>query len=84
MPNTLLSNPADAFGRSAAAKRFDPDPVRLAVIVAVRHQFTNYDRFLLVGIERREARARVRSDVDGKLNQWSQANAELRTARDKS
>ena len=58
-------------GRSAAAKRLDPEPVRLAVIVAVRHQFTNYDTLLLQGIERHEARALVSSAVERKLGAWS-------------
>jgi hypothetical protein len=39
-------------GRSAAAKQSDPAPVRLAVIAAVRHEFTKYDRLLQDGIER--------------------------------
>ena len=58
-------------GRSAAAKRLDPEPVRLAVIAAVRHQFTNYDTLLLQGIERHEARALVSSAVERKLGEWS-------------
>jgi hypothetical protein len=58
-------------GRSAAAKRFDPEPVRLAVIAAVRHQFTNYDRLLLQGIERHEGRALVGGAVEKKLGEWS-------------
>ncbi len=65
-------------GRSAAAKRFDPEAVRLAVVAAVRHQFTNYDRLLLKGIERHEARALVGVAVEKKLEQWRQANAERR------
>jgi hypothetical protein len=58
-------------GRSAAAKRLDPEPVRLTVIAAVRHQFTNYDTLLLQGIERPEARALVSSAVQKKLGEWS-------------
>jgi len=57
-----------------AAKRFDPEPVRLAVVAAVRHQFTNYDRLLLKGVERHEARALVSSAVERKLEEWKQAN----------
>ena len=58
-------------GRSAAAKRLDPESVRLAVIAAVRHQFTNYDTLLLQGLERHEARALVSSAVERKLGEWS-------------
>jgi len=67
-------------GRSAAAKRLDPEPVRLAVIAAVRHQFTNYDTLLLQGIERHEARSLVSSAVERKLGEWSALNAERRTS----
>lgn len=62
-------------GRSAAAKRFDHEAVRLAVVAAVRHQFTDYDRLLLDGVERLEARALVSGAVERKLEQWSQQNA---------
>jgi hypothetical protein len=62
-------------GRSAAAKRLDPEPVRLAVIAAVRHQSTNYDTLLLQGIERHEARALVSGAVERKLGEWSAGNA---------
>jgi hypothetical protein len=58
-------------GRSAAAKRLDPEPVRLAVMAAVRHRFTNYDTLLLQGIERHDARALVSSAVERKLGEWS-------------
>jgi hypothetical protein len=57
-------------GRTAAAKRFDPEPVRLAVVAAVRHQCTDYDRLLQEGVERHEARALVSRDLEKKLEQW--------------
>jgi hypothetical protein len=57
-------------GRTAAAKQFDPEAVRLAVTAAVRHEFTDYDSLLLRGIERHEARWRVRSAVEKKLREW--------------
>jgi hypothetical protein len=67
-------------GRSASAKRFDPEPVLLAVVAAIRHQFTNYDNLLLQGKERHEARALVRSAVESKLDHWRRTDAELPTA----
>lgn len=69
-------------GRSAAAKRFDTEPVLLAVVAAIRHQFTDYDKLLLQGTERHEARALVRNAVESKLEQWRRPNAELRIAND--
>jgi hypothetical protein len=57
------------------ALRLDPGPVRLAVIAAVRRQFTNYDRLLLQGIERHEARALVSGTVERKLGEWSAGRA---------
>src|SRR5208337_2681207 len=68
---TRLSQIQRARRPLSAAKRLDPEPVRLAVIAAVRHQFTNYDTLLLQGIERHEARALVSSAVERKLGEWS-------------
>jgi len=58
-------------GRSAAAKRFDPEAIRLTVIAAIRHRFTDYDKLLLKGIERHEARALISSVVERRLQEWS-------------
>jgi len=59
-------------GRTAAAKQFDPDAIYLAVVAAVRHEFTDYDILLLRGIERFEARSLVCDKVDKKLKDWGQ------------
>jgi hypothetical protein len=61
-------------GRSAAARRFDLEPIRLAATASVRHRFTDYDLLLLRGVERAEARARVYDAVEKKLEQWSRQN----------
>jgi hypothetical protein len=58
-------------GRSAEAKRLDPEAVRLATRAAVRHRFTNYDDLLLRGMERYEARSAVASALEKKLREWS-------------
>ena len=58
-------------GRSAEAKRFDPEAVRLGTCAAVRHRFTNYDDLLLGVMERYEARSVVASEVERKLREWS-------------
>jgi hypothetical protein len=57
-------------GRSAAAKRFDEDAVRLAVIAHIRHAETPYDALLAQGYERGQARAKVEGDVVLVLRQW--------------
>jgi hypothetical protein len=57
-------------GRSAAAKRFDPEAIRFATAASVRHRFTDYDLMLLRGVDRAEARARVYHIVQKKLEQW--------------
>lgn len=58
-------------GRSSAAKMFEPAMIHLAVAAAVRHRFTNYDELLLGGVDRHEARARVRAAVERTLENWS-------------
>ena len=58
-------------GRSAAAKRFDPEAVELAAIARVRHAHTRYDDLLGEGLFREEARAEVRDEIDVVLKKWS-------------
>jgi len=60
------------IGRSSAAKRLDDEAVQLAVVAHVRHDETHYDELLARGVERREARNRVREDVDRVLSRWRQ------------
>jgi hypothetical protein len=57
-------------GRSAAAKSFDEEAVRLAVIAHIRHRETDYDELLGKGWFRHEARARVRDRVDQISQSW--------------
>ena len=57
-------------GRSATAKGLDEHAVTLAVAAHVRHVETNYDHLLSMGVDRFEARGRVRSTVDGVLSRW--------------
>ena len=59
-------------GRSAEAKVFDEEAVRLAVIAHIRHSETSYDELLASGHDRWEARALVQGEVDRKLAQYSQ------------
>jgi hypothetical protein len=57
-------------GRSAAAKRLDPEAIDLAVRAHVRHRFTDYDGHLMRGVERDEARAMVADRVEAILAAW--------------
>jgi hypothetical protein len=58
-------------GRSAAARSFDEDAIRLAVMAHVRHAETQYDSFLARGDDRWEARAQVGGAVEQVLARWS-------------
>jgi hypothetical protein len=60
-------------GRSAAAKEFDREAVRLAVIAHVRHTCTDYDDLLNRFGDRQLARERVRGDVEAVLRDWERA-----------
>jgi hypothetical protein len=57
-------------GRTAAARALDPAAVTLAVVAAARHSDTGYDDLLIAGVDRAEARDRVRGDVDQVLESW--------------
>lgn len=59
------------IGRSAAGRALDPRAIELAVIAAVRHQDTDYDDLLMSGMDRGDARARVRGEVDRVLGEWA-------------
>ena len=59
-------------GRSAAAKTYDEDAVRLAVLAHVRHTETSYDELLASGLDRREARRQVEDQVRSILTTWQQ------------
>jgi hypothetical protein len=59
-------------GRSAAAKRLDEKALHLAIAAHVRHELTGYDELLARGVERRDARERVRDQVDHVLEKWRQ------------
>ena len=57
-------------GRSAAGRALDPEAITLAVRASVRHEDTRYDEYLMSGMDRSEARARVRDEVQGTLDRW--------------
>jgi hypothetical protein len=57
-------------GRTAAAKVFDEKAITLAVVASVRHLDTDYDRLLMSGVPRAEARDRIRATIDRVLDRW--------------
>lgn len=57
-------------GRSAAAKEFDPQALRLAVIAHIRHEHTRYDELLMRHGDRQLARAEVRDAIEARLERW--------------
>lgn len=57
-------------GRSAAAKGFDEQAIRLAVVAHVRHTETSYDKLLAAGYDRWAARAEVEGAVAQVLDEW--------------
>jgi hypothetical protein len=59
------------IGRTAAAKTLDEHAVLLAVEAHIRHRETEYDELLGSGVERTEARERVRGGVDDVLRAWA-------------
>jgi hypothetical protein len=57
-------------GRAAGTRALDPELITLAVVASVRHRDTGYDDLLMNGVERSEARVRVRADVELTLERW--------------
>ena len=57
-------------GRSAAGRAVEASAVELSVIASVRHEDTDYDELLMSGVDRADARERVRDDVDRTLEGW--------------
>jgi hypothetical protein len=59
-------------GRSAAGRALDQEALTAAVIAAIRHRHTRYDRLLMASHDRGDARAAVRDAVDRVLDRWRQ------------
>jgi hypothetical protein len=57
-------------GRSAAGQTLQQQALELAVTASVRHQDTPYDALLMSGIDRSEARERIRDTVNNILDAW--------------
>lgn len=57
-------------GRSAEAKEFDPQAMRLAVVAHIRHEHTRYDDLLMRHGDRTLAREMVRAEIERMLVKW--------------
>jgi len=58
-------------GRSAAGRNLEEDALRLAAVAYIRHRHTDYDKLLMGGWERSEARQSVRCKIEETLDRWS-------------
>ena len=61
---------SNRIGRTAQAKKFSEEAVRLAVIAHIRHTETDYDALLMLGVDRFEARSEVKRKVMSTLCEW--------------
>ncbi|MGW1156642.1 DUF2293 domain-containing protein [Streptomyces sp. NPDC002513] len=57
-------------GRSAAGRTLSPDAVTAAVRASIRHLETPYDRLLMNGVPRPEARRHISESVETVLREW--------------
>lgn len=64
------------IGRTAAGRDLDPEALNLAIAAAVRHGDTPYDELLMGGMDRMEARAHVRAEVERVMAVWRESPAE--------
>ncbi|MEU5072298.1 DUF2293 domain-containing protein [Streptomyces asoensis] len=62
-------------GRSAAGRALSETAVVSAVVASVRHLDTPYDRLLMSGVPRREARRQIMADVETRIRAWREAAA---------
>jgi hypothetical protein len=57
-------------GRTSGGRALEEEALRAAVIAAIRHRHTQYDRLLMRGVNRMEARDAVRDKIDDVLERW--------------
>ncbi|APR77046.1 Hypothetical protein A7982_02393 [Minicystis rosea] len=58
-------------GAMSVERGYLDEAVDLAVVSHIRHRFTSYEAWLERGLEREEARERVRDEVSAVLKAWS-------------
>jgi hypothetical protein len=59
-------------GRTAAGRALETEALTAAVIAAIRHQHTRYDKLLMGGYSRMEAREAIRDETHRILERWRQ------------
>jgi hypothetical protein len=57
-------------GRTASGRALEDEALRAAVVAAIRHRHTKYDRLLMNGLDRMDARNAVRDEIDRVLERW--------------
>lgn len=62
-------------GRTASGRALEEEALRAAVVASIRHRHTKYDRLLMQGLGRMDARDTVRDDIDRVLESWRRAPA---------
>jgi hypothetical protein len=60
-------------GRTASGRALEEEALRAAVVASIRHRHTKYDRLLMKGLGRMDARDTVRDDIDRVLESWRRA-----------
>jgi hypothetical protein len=60
-------------GRTASGRALEEEALRAAVVASIRHRHTKYDRLLMRGFGRMDARETVRGDIDRVLESWRRA-----------
>lgn len=62
------------IGRTSGGRALEEEALRVAVVAAIRHRHTKYDRLLMRGVGRMEARDAVREEIDRVLQRWRGAS----------
>jgi len=57
-------------GRTASGRALEEEALRAAVVAAIRHRHTKYDRLLMNGLDRMDARNAVSDEIDRMLERW--------------
>jgi hypothetical protein len=62
-------------GRTAAGRNLEESALTAAVVAAVRHRHTKYDKLLLSGVDRVLARELVADRIEQTLAAWRRAGS---------
>jgi hypothetical protein len=57
-------------GRTSAGRALDEEALKAAVVASIRHRHTKYDRLLMRGFDRMDARDAVREEIERVLARW--------------